>query len=313
MMLSSKSNAKPKPKTAQSVNATFRFEAIGTTWEITLARTISDDLIRALQCSIMNRIEEFDRHYSRFRADSLVSTMAREAGRYHLPDDAEPFLKLYERMYELTGGLMTPLIGQVLSDAGYDADYSLHSGTLSPTPVWSAVLDYQPPNLVVKQPALLDFGAIGKGYLVDIVAGLITESGITDFCVNAGGDMLQRQTISDPLRVGLEHPDHPDEVISVVDLKNQSLCGSAGNRRAWEGFHHIINPLTQSSPTQLKAVWVLADTAMLADALSTALFFTKPDKLRKEYDFEYTIIHEDYSLEHSPAFPAEYFTAEEPA
>ena len=144
---------------------------------------------------------------------------------------------------------MTPLIGQALSDAGYDAQYSLRPGKLWPTPAWSSVIDYNPPHLLVKKPVLLDFGAIGKGYLVDIIASLMMDAGVTDFCVNAGGDMLQRQTGPEVMRVGLEHPDHHDEVIGVATLGNQSLCGSAGNRRAWEGFNHIINPNTQSSPT----------------------------------------------------------------
>jgi thiamine biosynthesis lipoprotein len=306
-MPSSKSNVKPKPKAARE----FRFEAIGTAWEITFVSVIADSLAEKLLRSIKERIEEFDHNYSRFRADSLISTMAQEAGRYHLPDDAEPLFKLYKQMYDVSGGLMTPLIGQVLSDAGYDAQYSLRSGILQKTPTWSKVLDYQYPNLVVKQPVLLDLGAIGKGYLVDIVAELIEDVGVTDFCVNAGGDMLQRQTTEQPMRVGLEHPDHADEVVGIVNLKNQSLCGSAGNRRAWEDFNHIINPETQTSPTHLKAVWVLADTTILADALSTALFFTAPNKLDAAFTFEYAIVCDDYSLEHSANFPAEYFTNEQ--
>lgn len=307
-MLSSKSNVKPKRKTSKSLTETSRFEAIGTVWEITVARTLHDSDITELIHPIKQRIEEFDHNYSRFRTDSLISTIAREAGRYHLPDDAAALFELYKQLYDLTGGLMTPLIGQALSDAGYDAQYSLRSGTVHATPTWSATIDYQYPNLVVKRPILLDLGAIGKGYLVDIVARLIQDAGITDFCVNAGGDMLQRQTGSESMRVGLEHPGHPDEVIGIVDLKNQSLCGSAGNRRVWEGFTHIINPRTRTSPTHLRAIWVIADTTMLADALSTALFFTPASKLAEEYTFEYTIIHDDYSLEHSPDFPAEYFT-----
>lgn len=313
MMPSSKSNTKHKPRVSASLSAQFEFEAIGTLWEITLAPTIGDRQVGVLLDSIKRRIEEFDHNYSRFRADSLITKMAQKAGTYHLPDDAGPLLELYEELYELTGGLMTPLIGQVLADAGYDAAYSLKSTTLRPTPAWPAALDYDFPNLHIKQPVLLDLGAAGKGYLVDIVARLIHDAGITDFCVNAGGDMLQRQTGGASMRVGLEHPDHTDEVIGVVSLSNQSLCGSAGNRRTWGDFNHIINPATQASPNHLKAVWVVAETTMLADALATALFFVEPSKLAEAYTFEYVMIRNDYSLEHSLNFPAEYFTNEKRA
>jgi thiamine biosynthesis lipoprotein len=311
MMPSNKSKTKHKPSVPASLSAQFDFEAIGTIWEITLSPTIDDLQVGALLDSIKQRIAVFDHNYSRFRTDSLVTKMAQRAGTYHLPDDAGPLFELYEQLYELTGGLMTPLIGQLLADAGYDATYSLKSTTLQPTPAWTKVLDYDFPNLHIKQPVLLDFGAAGKGYLVDIVAGLISDAGITNFCVNAGGDMLQRQTGSEPTRVGLEHPDHDDEAIGVVSLKNQSLCGSAGNRRTWENFNHIMNPATLTSPSHLKAVWVVAETTMLADALATALFFVEPGKLAEAYTFEYVMIHNDYSLEHSLNFPAEYFTSEQ--
>jgi thiamine biosynthesis lipoprotein len=311
MMPSSKSKTKHKRSVSPSLNVQFDFEAIGTIWAITLTPTVDDRRIGQLLNVIRQRIEEFDHNYSRFRADSLITKMAQQPGTYHLPDDAEPLFELYEELYELSEGRMTPLIGQTLVDAGYDANYSLKTGTLQPTPAWPTVLDYNFPNLRIKQPALLDLGAAGKGYLVDIVAQLISDAGITDFCVNAGGDMLERQTGGEPMQVGLEHPDHSDEAIGVVSLQNQSLCGSAGNRRVWGEFHHIIDPLTQTSPTQLKAVWVVAETTLLADALATALFFVEPSKLHEAYTFEYTMIHKNYSLERSLNFPAEFFTTNE--
>ena len=50
---------------------------------------------------------------------------------------------------------------------------------------------------------------------------------------------------------------------------------------------------------------------MLADALTTtALYFVPVAKLQEVYTFEYTMIHDDYALEHSPDFPAEYFVSE---
>src|SRR5690348_10121080 len=99
---------------------TFEFEAIGTHWTIDIAKELSLEEKAFLLQKIMNRIEEFDKAYSRFRQDSLVMKMAREAGEYTLPEDADKMLALYRKMYDVTGGLVTPLIGQVLVDAGYD-------------------------------------------------------------------------------------------------------------------------------------------------------------------------------------------------
>jgi thiamine biosynthesis lipoprotein len=216
-------------------------------------------------------------------------------------------LELYRQMYLETGGLMTPLIGRLISDAGYDKEYSLtEKSTLVSPPAWDDVLSYKHPELTVREPVLLDFGAAGKGYLIDIVSDILTAQNIKNYCIDAGGDILHRG--AELLRVGLENPEDIDQAIGVVEIVNQSICGSSGNRRAWGRFHHIINPSTMSSPTEITSIWVIADSTILADALTTALFFARADKLQKLFGFEYLILKADFSIERSVGFKAELFT-----
>lgn len=295
---------------------TQTFEAIGTRWHIDVFDPISAALWDETLRSIHEKIAKFDKNYSRFRSDSFVSEVARSAGSYPLPSDLFPMLSLYDQLYKLTGGAMTPLVGQVLSDAGYDAHYSLVSKPLVSPPLWDDVIEYDEKDLTIKRPALLDFGAVGKGYLVDIVAGILRRAGVTSFTVNAGGDIVYEDNrLADPLTkngypllVGLENPNDPNEVIGVAEIQNQSICGSSGNRRAWGEYHHIIDPRSLASPRHILALWTIAETTMLADALSTALFFTDADTLRTRYSFEYLILFPDYSIARSPGFVADLFT-----
>jgi thiamine biosynthesis lipoprotein len=263
-----------------------------------------------IEASVLQRIATYDADYSRFRDDSLVARMAQAAGDYQLPDDAQPLFDLYRDLYVITQGAMTPLIGQTLSDAGYDAQYSLQPKPLIAPPGWDDVLAYDYPMLHVKHPVLLDVGAAGKGYLVDIVGEMLEKAGAHHYCVDAGGDIAYRGSASRPMSIGLEHPDEPDQVIGVATVINQSLCGSAGNRRAWSGYHHIIDPRSLTSPRHLRAVWVTAGTALLADALATALFFVPAKTLANRYTFEYAMVHDSLALERSAGFPAQFFTGE---
>jgi hypothetical protein len=48
---------------------------------------------------------------------------------------------------------------------------------------------------------------------------------------------------------------------------------------------------------------------MLADALSTCLYFIPAEKLRAHYHFEYLVLRADYSVETSSNFPAELFVS----
>lgn len=258
-----------------------------------------------LVTAVRNRIADFDQNYSRFREDSLISEMSRAPGNYLLPDDAEPLFDIYRYLYIHTKGAVTPLIGQVLVDAGYDAQYSLKPKALRKPPTWDEALSYNYPNLKVRLPVLLDVGAAGKGYLVDIVADIVASFGVKAFVVDAGGDMVTRG--DEIIQVGLEHPDQTDEAVGVVQLHNQALCGSAGNRRKWASFTHIIDPSSLKSPEHIKAVWVTANSTLVADAMTTALFFTDAKMLQRQHKFEYAIIKSDLSLESSQAFPAEFF------
>jgi thiamine biosynthesis lipoprotein len=236
--------------------------------------------------------------------------MSKQTGFHELPEYVIPMLNLYQQLYDLSDGQMTPLIGQMLSSAGYDADYSFKPKELKSPPSLDQALEIMGNGINIKIPTLFDFGAIGKGLLVDLLAQIIASFEVKDFFINAGGDMLQKSSSSGPLRIGLEHPEHADEAVGVAILNNNSICGSAANRRAWLDYHHIMNPKLMKPTNSLKAVWATAETTMLADAMTTALYFVAPGKLKQHYDFEYFIVEEDYSLEVSSGFPGEYFIAE---
>lgn len=286
---------------------TLEFEAIGTHWCIDILQDISPGHWTELSESIHERIDRFDRDYSRFRADSLVTAMSQSAGEYRLPPDAKPMFDLYRELYDISNGSVTPMIGNTLADAGYDAEYSFRSKDLRTPPSWDDTLIYAYPSLTIKKPVLLDFGAAGKGYLIDIVASLINNTGVNSYCVDAGGDIAYQHERSSPMRVGLEHPADSKKVIGVVPLSNQCIAGSAGNRRRWGTFHHLIDPTTLTSPEHIWAVWTIADSAKLADAMSTAIYFVPVEILKKRYNFEYLIMYPDSTVAHSDGFTHEIY------
>lgn len=302
------SKLKTKPK-LESFDTVLDFEAIGTLWSVKLNQPLSKTKQASLSQSIKSRIDAFDKNYSRFRNDSLVGQMAQTKGKYRLPDDAKPLIDTYRHLYDLTGGLMTPLVGQMLADSGYDATYSFKpKATLRRAPAWDETLDYNYPNLEIKQTALLDFGAAGKGYLIDLVGGIVQASGIKSFSVNAGGDIFNYNLPASLCLVGLEHPINLDEIVGVAELGHGAICGSAINRRSWGEYNHIFNPGTMKSVSDVLATWVVSQQALIADALSTALFFVSANTLNTNFKFDYALIRRDLSLEYSASFPARFYT-----
>lgn len=286
----------------------FQFEAIGTHWQIDIPEELSPSVFSAIENVILERIAVYDEAYSRFRDDTLVAKMAEREGVYELPDDAPPLFSLYEQVYSLTEGKVTLLIGKVMEEAGYDKEYSLISKKLHTPPTISEVFSRDGNILTMKKPALIDIGAAGKGYLVDLVGEVLEAQGVHSYTIDAGGDITHRSISVTPISIGLENPNNTSEVIGVVTLGNQSIAGSAGNRRAWGKFHHIIDPTTLESPTEILATWVVADTTLLADMLATCLFFVPASVLTPHFSFAYVILYKDFSIERSADLNAEFFS-----
>ena len=155
-------------------------------------------------------------------------------------------------------------------------------------PTWTADVRRDGNTLITRRPVVLDVGAVGKGYLVDIVTAILRDAGLSDFVVDAGGD--PRHGGGGETCVGLEHLDNPRLVIGTVDLRDGALCASAGNRRAWGDGLPLVDARSGIAVVDVIATWVLAEGSAVADGLATALFFAGADRLAARFDFEYVLI-----------------------
>ena len=288
------------PSTPSNNKQKLSFEALGTHWQIEQPSGFTPKL----EAAIHAQLEHIDKTWSRFRDDSLVAKMAQQAGSYELSRADSDLLQWYRKLYDATDGAVTPLIGQTLADAGYDGQYSLRpKEAIRATPDWDDRLSLHNSTLKIKRPTLIDVGAAGKGFAVDAVATWLSDA----YTVDAGGDIrLSGHTET----IGLEHPLQPGMVIGTAQLNGGSICGSAGNRRAWGNgtWHHILDPRTSRPTTDILATWAIAPTAMHADGLATALFFAQPEQLQGLADFQFIVLYADGSVRHTKHKDIQLFT-----
>ncbi|XAS66109.1 FAD:protein FMN transferase [Micrococcaceae bacterium Sec5.7] len=282
----------------------FDFDGIGTRWEI----SAPGPLDHALRMELLRVVERYDATWSRFREDSVVAAMSRQAGRYELPAEASALGAVYRSLYDLSHGAMTPLIGGSLEHLGYDAAYSLRPrGAPRPAPQWEGALDWDGTVVTTSVPLVLDIGAAGKGQLVDLLSAELQSRGINDFFIDASGDLLNSGRV--PVSVALEHPYDPDAAIGTVSLGAGALCASASNRRLWgDGLHHVLDGTTGAPVQTVVATWAMAETAMVADALATALFFVPGDDLERNFEFSWLKVFSDGGADYSAGFEGTLFT-----
>ncbi|WP_248901421.1 FAD:protein FMN transferase [Gardnerella vaginalis] len=214
---------------------------------------------------IRDFVEEYESVLSRFRADSLVSRMARaeHGGEFEFPTWVQPLFALYSEFYAATHGAFDACIGADLLALGYNnsvqfvpesaASASSNIGSWAnyrrALPItWADISQGGgSTTLCTNQPVQLDFGAAGKGYFADLVTQIIKEelSGDSpsnsyshadfDFLVNAGGDM--RACFSDEnsqIKVALENPFDTTQAVGVASIASGALCASSNARRRWK-------------------------------------------------------------------------------
>ncbi len=130
----------------------------------------------------------------------------------------------------------------------------------------------------------LDFGGIAKGYAVDRAIEVLKGFGVTSAIVDAGGNFYALGTPADRAywRAGIRHPLRADEVIARLPVAGKGVSTSGNYERFFEiggkKYCHIMDPRTGWPVEGMLSATVIADSAMAADALSTAVFVLGQEK-----------------------------------
>lgn len=164
--------------------------------------------------------------------------------------------------------------------------------------------------LTLKKPVgmRIDLSAIAKGYGADAIAALFIESGIQNFLIEVGGELVTSGVNANqqPWRIGVEKPtlDHQG-VQQAIAVSGKGIATSGDYRNYFEQdgirFSHIIDPRTgYPVKNTIASVTVIAETATKADGLATA-FSVLGEKemfeLAEKYDFAvYAILREGESF-----------------
>jgi thiamine biosynthesis lipoprotein len=134
-------------------------------------------------------------------------------------------------------------------------------------------LDFSDHTITLLRPLVLDLGAVAKGFAVDMAARELHS--LENFAIDAGGDLYLagHNSEGEPWSVGIRHPRRELEIIDTVCVSNAAVCTSGDYTRVnGDDEHHIMDPRTGETATEVASVTVVAPIAMVADGLATAAF-----------------------------------------
>lgn len=266
--------------------AEVRFRAMGTRCHVLVTGPGGAGLLDLA----VQRIDELERRWSRFRPDSEISRLntqlADAQARPRPVSSATLDLCLRAQLAaQRTGGVWNPLVGRTVVGLGYDRSFDAglegrgHGRVDAPPPIEALEIDPAAATVWFPSTAAFDAGGIAKGLTADIVSAELMDAGAWGAMVNMGGDLrvrgLPRQGLEWVVSVGAR--ELCPEPLTTVRLPEGAVATSTTLRRRWQNelgdrTHHLVDPATgRPAATPVVVASVVAGEAWWAEVAATAL------------------------------------------
>ena len=271
------------------VDSLYRsFKALGSKVILTVVAenaATANNLLTELE----RQIDVFEQRFSRFRSDSELTGVNQSAGRrVRISPDFFRLLSAAIKYAKISDYLYNPLILPSLQQAGYRFSWT-EPGQSDTSLLYigrrlASVSEIELTDNWVKIPnqTALDFGGIGKGYLLDELAAYAQP--LTDsFWFSLGGDIIAAGLNADNQAnlIGIQHATKPEEVVDHFEIGSDitAIATSGITKRQGPGWHHLIDPRTgQPAVTDLLTVSAVFDQATAADVLAKCAVIAGSDK-----------------------------------
>lgn len=251
---------------------------LGSTGYITLVT--SDDIrLDALFAKLWHTVAAFEQRFSRFLSESELTSFNHAAGEWVIVSKAfHDLLVTAHSMAVRTDGLYNPFVLPALQRAGYEGSWPspevVDSQTTYKDRVVASIdkLEVRDNEAHIPAQSALDFGGIGKGYLLDQLAEELDSEPLVGYWISLGGDIIcsGMDTNHVPWRIGVRHA---DKVVATIENTGKKLAIATsgitkrnGRNKNGELWHHLIDPRTgRSATTNILTATVTAAHATEAD------------------------------------------------
>ncbi len=240
----------------------------------------------------MGEVKRIEAKYSRYLADSVVSTINRAAGKSPIDIDAETaqLLSYADVCYTQSDGLFDITSGILRRAWNFKADRPPSHASIAPLlPLigWQHVVRTPTQVSLSLEGMEIDFGGFGKEYAADRAAAVLLSYGLRHAFVNLGGDVVVTGPHADgqPWQLGIRHPRQNDGVIATLPISSGAIATSGDYERylEFEGqrYSHILDPRTGESVQGFQSVTAFAPTCLVAGSITTIAMLKGEEAGRK--------------------------------
>ncbi len=268
--------------------------AMGSYFEVQLPA----ELPRAvdLSCRALDLIEELEAQLTVYHDDSEVSRLNATAHRGPVAVERQLFGLLETAVglsqetggaYDVTSGALSEAWGFVKGPKRVP-DEAMLAEARACTGWQHLKLDRESRSVAFDRAGIrINLGSIGKGYAIDRVIGRLRDFWLPVSALVHGGRSSLYALGSPPgqfaarWEIAVRNPFEPESPLGVLRLRNRGLgtSGTSFQQFVVNGkvYGHIIDPRSGEPALGPASVTVLAPTAAMADALSTAFYLLGPD------------------------------------
>ena len=136
------------------------------------------------------------------------------------------------------------------------------------------LLDFDTKEIRFAQKGMgLSLNGIAQGYITDKVAELLKQQGVSQALIDMGEIYGFDNANQREWNVSIRNPDQEDQILTTIAMKNQAFATSGGYGTVMDEagkFTHLFDPRTGGSQPRYKSMSVMAESAAVADAFSTA-------------------------------------------
>lgn len=143
----------------------------------------------------------------------------------------------------------------------------------------------EPDVVALRRPGMaVTLNGIAQGYVTDRVADLLRRHGVDRVLLDLGeARALGAGPEGRPWRIGIADPGDPARVLARLDGGAGAVATSGGYGSVFDRgrrFGHLIDPRDGRTAPVLRGTTVIAETAVSADAWSTAFALMEADEIR---------------------------------